>query len=149
VLRLTIDSREQLPLEFRSNSFDEIITDGLPFGDYWAELHGVAIPIAFERKSLADLFGTMTHGYERFKHEMKRAKENNFKLVLLIEESMRTVAKGYEYSKYDGNSMLKKLAMLYVRHDLEYHYFNDRREMARFIEETFNAVKRNYKKEDK
>jgi hypothetical protein len=55
------------------------------------------------------------------------------------------VAKGYKHSTFDGESMLKKLATLHIKYDLEYHYFNDRREMARFIEETFSAVERNWK----
>ena len=147
-LVLKVDSREQKPLEFRDGVFDEIVTEGLPVGDYWAELNGKELPICFERKGLGDLFGTMTSGYERFKHEMKRAEEAGLKLVLLIEGSMREVAGGYEHSQYSGDSMLKKLAMLYVRYDLECHFFNDRREMARYIEEVFSAVRRNYKKED-
>lgn len=145
-LVLKIDSREQLPLEFRPGIFEEIHTEGLPVGDYWAELEGVEIPMAFERKAKGDLFGTMTQGYERFKREMDRAKEANLSLVLLIEGSMADIAQGYEHSQYSGESMLKKLAMLRVRYDLEYHFFNSRREMARYIEEIFDAVRRNYKK---
>ena len=43
--------------------------------------------------------------------------------------------------------MLKKLAMMRVRYDLEVHFFNSRREMARFIEEIYSAVIRNWKKD--
>lgn len=147
MLKLIIDTREQKPLEFRPEIFDEIIIDGRPFGDYWIEIDGKEVPFVAERKGLGDLFGTMTHGYERFKKAMVRAKENNFTMVLLVEGSMRDVGKGYEHSQYDGNSMLKKLAMLRVKYDLECHFFNDRREMARWIEEHFSAIARHYKKE--
>ncbi len=149
--RLKIDSREQLPLKFRESVFDSIVVAGLPFGDYWAEIEvseGVwhEIPIVFERKSLGDLFGTMGQGYERFKREMGRAKEAGCHLVLVIEGSIEEVHKGYEHSQIEGKSMLKKLAMLRVRHDLEVQFFNGRREMARWIEEVFDAVARNYSK---
>lgn len=148
LMRLKIDTREQLPLEFNDGIFNEIVREGLPVGDYWLELDGKEVPLAFERKGLGDLFGTMTQGYDRFKREMERAKEFGLSLILLIEGSMRQVGKGYQHSQFDGNSMLKKLAMLRVRYDLEYHFFNDRREMARYIEEIFSAVARNYKNEE-
>jgi len=148
-LVLKIDSREQLPLEFKDGVFEEVKVEGLPVGDYWAEVDGFEVPLCFERKSLGDLFGTMTKGYKRFKKMVARAHEMGCKVVLVIEGSMKDVFKGYEHSQFDGESMLKKLAMLYVRYDLEYHFFNDRREMARFIEDVFGAVARNYKVKDK
>lgn len=145
MLKLKIDSREQAPLEFKTGAFDEVVVEGLPIGDYWAEIDGIEVPICFERKAMGDLYGTMTHGYERFKREMERAQKHGVKLVLLIEGSMREVAAGYAHSKFTGDAMLKKLAMLYVRYDLEYVFCNDRREMARRIEETFQAIKRNFR----
>jgi ERCC4-type nuclease len=143
---LKIDSRENLPLEFKDGVFEKVEVVGLPVGDYWVEIDGREVPICFERKSLGDLFGTMTQGYQRFKRELARAKESKLKVVLLIEGSIREVQGGYKYSKFSGDSMLKKLAMLYVRYDLEHHFFNDRREMARYIEEVFSALRRNWKK---
>lgn len=125
--------------------FDEIVVEGRPFGDYWLEVDGKEAPFVAERKGLGDLFGTMTQGYDRFKKAMQRASENKFTMVLLIEGSMREVGKGYEHSQFSGESMLKKLAMLRVRYDLESHFFNDRREMARWIEEHFSAIARNWK----
>jgi len=143
--KLIQDSREQRPLEFKPGVFDEIVVEGLPYADYWAEIDGKQIPLCFERKGFGDLYGTMTAGYPRFKRELELAKENKFAIILLIEGSMREVAGGYHHSKFTGDSMLKKLAMLYVRYGLEYHFFNDRREMSRYIEEVFSAVHRNFK----
>jgi len=144
---LSIDSREKMPLEFKPGVFDEIITEGLPFADYWISINDKQFPLCFERKGFGDLYGTMTSGYARFKRELELAKENKFSIILLIEGTMREVAGGYHHSKFTGDSMLKKLAMLYVRYGLEYHFFQDRREMARYIEEIFSAVKRNFKQE--
>ena len=145
--KLIIDSREQKPLEFRQGIFDEIEVKGMPFADYWLEVEGKEVPIMFERKGFPDLFGTMGTGYDRFKAEMQRAKQVECHLFLLIEGSMQEVWQGYEHSSITGDSMLKKLAMLRVRYDLEVHFFNSRREMARFIEEIFSAVTRNWVKD--
>lgn len=148
-LVLKIDTREQKPLLFKEGIFDEIKLEGLPVGDYWAELNGKELPICFERKSLGDLFGTMGVGYERFRRELFRARENNLKVVLVIEGSMEEVVKGHKYSKMSGDAMLKKLATLYVKYNLEYVFCNTRREMARRIEDVFGAIQRNYSKENK
>lgn len=150
--RILSDSREQNPLTFNKDKFD-VITEGVPFADYWCEIPTtestyVQVPIAFERKSLGDLFGTMGKGYERFKREMERAKEAKFHLVLIIEGSIKDVHRGYEHSSIKGESMLKKLAMLRVRYDLEVLFFEDRRSMARWIEEVFDATYRNWTKDN-
>lgn len=150
MLKLLVDTREQKPLEFRERIFGEIIRSTLSVGDYGAEIDGSRVPIYFERKGLSDLFGTLgTSEYQRFKREMFRAVESNSKLILLIEGTMREVAVGYERSTFDGESMLKKLATLYVKYDLEYHFCCDRRVMSRRIEDTFQAVERLWKKERK
>jgi len=141
---LVIDSREQLPLEFREGLFDKVEVGALAFGDYGLFINEVQVPIVFERKGLGDLFGTMGHGYDRFKREMGRANEAHIHLVLAIEGSEYEVWQGYEHSTIKGESMLKKLAMLRVRHDLEILFFNDRRSMSRWIEEVFSAVLRNF-----
>jgi len=142
-MKILVDTREQLPLIF------DIETEvrKLDVGDYMAEIDGKVVPISFERKGLGDLFGTMTSGYDRFKAEMKRAADSKVKLILVIENSMADVLEGYSHSQFEGKSMLMKLAMLHVKYDLEYHFFNNRQEMARFIFETFDAVGRYWKKE--
>lgn len=156
-LKIKIDSREQLPLTFKDGVFAESEVVGVPVGDYWCEMDGVELPLCFERKSLSDLYGTMTRGHKRFKHMLERAKEAELKVVLLIEESMSVVHEGYSYkvggktvkSKFSGDAMLAKLATMYVKYDLEYHFFSNRREMARYIEDQFQAVERNFKKANK
>lgn len=150
--RLKVDSREQKPLSFNKEVFESIVTEGLPFGDYWAEVQRedgawCEIPICFERKGLGDLFGTMGQGYDRFKREMERAKDVNVHLILAVEGTLGEVHNGYEHSTISGDTMLKKLSTLRVKYDLEVMFFSSRREMARWIEELFSAVARNYSKE--
>ena len=146
--RIISDSREQAPLSFNKDKFN-VVTEGVPFGDYWCEVPNsegtyTQVPICFERKGIGDLFGTMGKGYERFKREMERCKEAKFHMILAIEGTIRDVHKGYEYSSIKGESMLKKLAMLRIRYDLEVLFFEDRKSMALWIEEIFDAVHRNY-----
>ena len=147
--KLIIDSREQLPLEFRPGVFDSIVVQGMPFADYWLEVDGIEIPLMMERKSLGDCYGTLfSDNYERFKRELERAKQMECHLMFLIEGSLEDVWRGYKHSSVSGDTMLKKLAMMRVRYDLEVHFFNTRREMARFIEEIYSAVIRNWTKQN-
>lgn len=142
------DTREQLPLKFRDEFVVEI--KGLPFADYWFENeNGYEFPIVVERKGIGDLFGTMGTGYARFKNEMLKCSESQCHMIILIEGTMRDVAKGYEHSKFDGESMLKKLFMLQVRYDITVVYGEDRATCSRYIEELADALWRNWNKTKK
>lgn len=156
--RILCDTREQLSLAdtFNKERFD-IVTEGLPFGDYFAEIPNTdgtytQPPICFERKGFQDLWTTLVpcksnpDCHERFKRELDRAKKAGFHIILVVEGTIRDVHKGSKHSTFSGESMLKKLAMLRVRYDLEVLFFEDRRSMARWIEEVFDAVHRNYLK---
>lgn len=128
------DSREQKCLDFSGiDGIEKIETMGLAYGDYSSIVHGKPVPIVFERKGISDLFGTMTSGSDRFKREMERAKADNMKLILIIEGSYTDVFGGIEHSQFSGESMMKKLATLYVKYDLEYIFCESRRVMARRI----------------
>ena len=141
------DSREQLELDFSGiEGVEKVEKMGLAYGDYTAIVHGKPCPIVFERKGLGDLFGTMGKGYERFKREMQRAKDDNVKLILIIEGSYTDVWNGFERSQIDGASMLKKLSTLYIKYDLEFIFCESRRVMARRIVDVYSAVERNYSK---
>lgn len=120
----------------------------LSYGDYSGIVHEKAVPILFCRKGFSDLWGTFstTDGHRRFKNELERAKSDGMKLVLIIEGSYTDVWNGFERSQFDGPSMLKKLATLYTKYDLEYIFCESRRVMARRIADTFYAIERNFKK---
>ncbi len=142
---IVADTREQKILDFKGIEGVEKVEMGtLSFGDYTAVVNDKPCPIVFERKGISDLFGTMTQGYQRFKAEMARAKESNMKLILIIEGTYTDVWNGIPHSQFDGDSMLKKLATLYVKYDLEYIFCESRRVMARRIVDTYSAIERNY-----
>ena len=140
------DSREQLELDFTGiEAVEKVEKTALSYGDYTAIIHEKPVPIVFERKGISDLFGTMTSGYERYKKEMKRAKDDGVKLILIIEGSYSEVWDGIKHSAFSGESMMKKLAMMYVRHDQEYIFCESRRVMARRIADVYSAIERNWK----
>ena len=142
---ITVDNREQKELDFSGiEGIEKIENITLPYGDYSAIVHGKPVKVVFERKGLGDLFGTMGAGYERFKREMERARVDGVKLILIIEGSYSDVWGGYERSQIEGPSMMKKLATLYVKYDLEYVFCESRRVMARRIADTFSAIERNW-----
>lgn len=144
---LIVDTREQKALDFKGIEGIEKIEDQcLPYGDYAAVVHDKFLPILVERKNMSDLFGTMTSGYDRFKKEMARAAEAKHKLILAVEGTYSEVYQGIEHSQFDGRSMVKKLAMLHAKYDLEVWYCETRRVMARRIVDLFWAIERHYAK---
>ena len=144
---LKIDSREQTPLDFTvGGSVSRIDVTGLPFGDYWAAYEtGQEMPVCFERKGISDLFGTLSGGMERFKRELERARDNNFKIILIVEGTLSEVIAGAKYSTVEGKSILKTMFTLWVKYDVVPVFCPNRSEMKRFILETFEAIGRNFK----
>jgi len=64
---IIVDSREQTPLVFAHLPF---IVSGLPTGDY--SVKGLEDDFTVERKTLSDLYGSLTSGRERFMRELQR-----------------------------------------------------------------------------
>ena len=131
-------------LPFRCDSiFTDIARETLPVGDYACRyLDGSTAPIYFERKSLPDLFSTMTQGHRRFKQEVQRAKALRVVLILIIEGSLSKVYEGVPYSRLSGESCVQKLYTLWLKYDLMPVFCTSRAEMMAFIKETFEAVGR-------
>jgi len=75
-MQIITDTRETLPLSFRiGGALTEVVFEKLEVGDYRARYKdGTHSDTVFERKSLGDLYGTMTSGYDRFRNEMFRAR---------------------------------------------------------------------------
>lgn len=151
-MKLFIDTREQHFLPFKEGGeISEVIRTKLPYGDYfggWEDKAGKFVdffPIAFERKSLGDLYGTLTSGMERFRRELARAKEDGFKLIIIVEGCLTEVEKGYKHSSVEGTTILRTLHTLWVKHDVPYILCNDRRDMMTTILHMFSAVGRNFK----
>lgn len=76
---VVVDTREQSPWEFEVPT----VRKALKFGDY--SLRGLEHWCAVERKSAADLAGTLTSGLARFLREYDRAAKSGARLFLLAE----------------------------------------------------------------
>ena len=82
--KIYIDTREQKPLKFDFTTQIET----LKYGDYAFSDSKASMNTYIERKSITDFIGTMSGGFERFKREIERAKEDDAKLIVLVEEDM-------------------------------------------------------------
>ena len=123
-----------------------MIVEGLPIADYWCRYeNGKEMPIIFERKTIPDLFSTLTSGFDRFKRELGRATENNLKIVLAIEGTLSEVLVGAPHSQVKGESIVKTIHTLWVKYDLVPQFWPNRAEMKRGMIETWEAVGRNFK----
>lgn len=146
-MKIIIDTREKNQLEFPFEFVTETINQKLPVGDYHVEFKdNYKPPLMFERKSLPDLYGTLGKGYKRFKKEIQKSKELDIKLILIIEGSLTKVSKGLARSDMKGETIVKRLFTLWVKHNLIVVFCKDRTEMARFIYETYCAIGRLIKK---
>lgn len=145
-MKMLQDRREQLPLSFPSDPIlTEVRKETLPIGDYQPEFEdGTRPPVVFERKSVADLAGTLTTGYSRFKAEMLRAKEAGLSLIVIVEDSLTKVRKGAPYSQESGESLLQRCFTLMLRYRLPIIFCQNRREAARYILEYSKAIGREY-----
>ncbi len=86
-----IDTREQLPFTFADIPADKEFGGGfwriktergtVPSGDY--SLAGQADRVAVERKSVADLFSTLSAGRDRFVRELERLAAYQFAAVVI------------------------------------------------------------------
>lgn len=109
--RIIVDTREQLPLVF-----DNIKTvhKGLPFADYKLNDDEFSRKVCIERKSMGDLFYTMSSGHIRFYHEILKAQDAGFYMVVVVEEPFTQV--------YVQSQRLKNLDIVcspeYVLHNI-------------------------------
>lgn len=109
-LTILVDTREQTPLLFQGHRVRKAT---LKQGDYC--LAGDRYGLVIERKSLEDLFGTVTKGIERFERELRRLEPCAYPIVL-VEASPRTVAAGAFHSQANGLRVLDHIIKLCVKH---------------------------------
>ena len=142
-LIITIDSREQNPLEFSKSYIKEAITTKLHYGDYSARIADKVCPMFFERKSLADLFGTFGKGNKRFRAEVERCFADGNQMTIIIEKPLETVWKGYKHSSLSGKQIGRTLFTLFVKYDIKFVCCKNRAEMELYIAEYFYSWAKN------
>lgn len=98
------DSREQMPLLLDC----KVEKMKLPVGDYTIS-EPYFSDVYIERKSLSDLVGTLTGGFERFVNEVQKAKTMDAYLVVVIEDLYSEL---YHYTSL--NKFTKKVNGQYI-----------------------------------
>jgi ERCC4-type nuclease len=157
-MKLISDTREQAPLKFSICNGVEYVVGTLNIGDYSASytIGGETIVSSsiVERKSIGDLFGSYTSGYENERKKFLRAIEAKKKFILAIEGTVSEILKGHSYTKggeeyvarKDGMTMLRQLMSCCHRYNISLWCCSSRSEMAMMIQEYFLAEERQLKK---
>lgn len=142
--RVIVDTREQCPLEFSIPALSE----ALPFGDYKLNDDRFNGRCYIERKSMNDLYGTLTGGYERFCREIHRSYEADANLIIVVESSFASIE---PFSDKLYNYTHKRLSPEFIYHSIrdicqkyrnvQFLFVNDRNEASRAIERIFCSNK--------
>lgn len=114
--------------------------DGLPEGDYTAELDTVRLPIVIERKGIADFFMCVGRERERFTAELGRLREYEAAHVL-IEATWEQVVCGYERSQVSGDAAVKSAIHWQTMYGIGFHFIG-RRGAARWVRWTLEEFAR-------
>lgn len=130
------DTREQNILKLPNMQIAK-----LDFGDYTVEKSNVFI----ERKSLNDLVGTLSGGYERFHREIDRCVSNDKQLIVLIEEKYQNILSfnylpHMRYSKCSPDFIFHRIRELLNKYPLNLQFLavDGRKEAVRVLKKIFN-----------
>ena len=125
-----------------SEEVEEITTveEKLDVGDYrgrWS--NGKESKVIIERKSIGDLWGTLSDRKrtDRFREEIKRAKQADISLIICIEGTYGKIKKGFKYSKRPSSEITNQLRTIWAKYGVTHHYCVDRGQMSEFIVDTF------------
>ena len=127
VMKIIIDSREQLPYEFSVPTE----TGKLDTGDY--SLSGAEDLIAIERKTADDLIGSITRGRDRFERELYRGMALQY-FALVVECSLMDLSCGHYTSMMAPKAAIQSLLTFSVRYDLPIFFCENRNYGARVTE---------------
>lgn len=127
---IIVDTREQKPLTF---SRQAVVARGtVPSGADYTVL-GYETRIGIERKSIADLVGSLTAGHKRFMRSVDRLMLRRHRL-LLVEGPRSHIEDGLYRSMAKPEDILHQVMLLEVR-GLPVRFEDDRRRAARTAEQ--------------
>ena len=131
-LTLILDTREQDGLDFSKFRDTDVVRQGLKTGDY--SVQGFENKLCFERKSVADLVGTLIGGHERFLREMERMKD--FEVAYILVE--HTAGAVYRYCAKQGwelkfDTIIQSLLAYAYHYHVRVRFCKDREDMAKYI----------------
>mgnify|MGYP001327431575 CR=1 FL=1 len=146
--KIYVDTREQRPLRFTRG----IELKTLKFGDYAFSSKIATCNCYIERKSLSDLIGTLSGGYERFIKEIERAKESEAYLVVLVEAKFNTALYfNHQIKSHNKEKVFKKVKATpeFIFHrvrrisqkypNVQFLFVDGRKEASRVIDRIFTS----------
>lgn len=141
-IKVIIDTRENNPIKFKN-----FIVGKLDIGDYTAASEDFD-NVFIDRKSLNDLCGTLSQGYERFCREIERSQDFDSYLVVLIEEDFNSL----ESIRYLPHTKHIKASPSFIFHrmrnlirsynNLQFLFLKRRSEMSNYICKILNLGKK-------
>jgi ERCC4-type nuclease len=141
---ILIDTREQKEIKFKENCR----WLKLEVGDYSTNI--LLNKFHIERKSAADLYGSIVQNHMRFRRMLLRAVEHGIQLVVFVECTQRIFEnKLWPRAKERKctSSTLKKIIATMKRHyDLEFVWCSSRLQMRKLMLKRFRKEERKTKK---
>lgn len=136
ISQIVVDSREQNPFKFE---YYPVIESKLEYGDYALHPNN---RLAVERKSLNDLFGTLSGGKERFEREVGRAAKSDGYIVVVVESTLNNLLyQKQKFSKASGDFIAHNMRQLLRKYNNLQFVFCDGRAEAR--DKTIHILKMN------
>jgi len=131
--KIVVDTREQLPLWSGNRKC-------LKTGDY--SLEGFENKIAIDRKSLADLAGSLGVGHARFRKELERAKTLEYFAIVVEGSCTKLETKQWYQShrcKMKGFVLSKIMFTLHIKHGVNIFFAENRSDSRVIIRNLFTA----------
>jgi len=125
-----VDTREQKPLRFSPELGVDCGAATLPVGDY--SVRGYTHLIAIERKSVADLVQTLSHGRERFETELDLMTQYRWRAIL-VEGNRADVESGIYRSQMLPQSVLGSIRAIWMRWQIPTFWLGDAAGCAREV----------------
>jgi ERCC4-type nuclease len=137
-MQILTDTREQLP--YWPNKVTLIV------GDYTTKK--LFNKFHIERKSLADLYGTLTKGNNRFKYELFRAAYNNIELEVYVEGTLKDFInkkfpKGSE-RKFSSDGLERLITTFERKYHLKFVWHKNRSICQKQVEMRLLEMERKY-----
>jgi len=126
---VVIDTREQTPLPISKLSTE---TGTLYSGDY--SVKGMEEVFAIERKTIADLVGSLTSGRDRFMNELHRLRGYRFRRLLIV-GSRNDIKTGNYRSRTKPRAVLASLAAVEALFDIPATFSPDQTQAALTVEQ--------------
>lgn len=148
---VVVDTREQAPYSFegifadKADGGEELKVDitrrTLASGDY--SLAGLEGRLAVERKSLADLFGTLGKGRERFERELDRLQAMECAAVVVESGWQELIENPPTHSEMQPKTVLRSIIAFQQKYDRVHWNFMGSRRLAEVT--TFRIMERFWK----